>query len=145
MRATGHASRPFIRRGTIGPSSRMAHSRSVCFARFRWKAASWVGRFARVSSPKGIGCLSAMSLPRGAVEHGFLSFANLPILDGRFLTTSGAECSARLPAEELELCEHRPGCNPCSQVVPRRRRLPARLLEFLRPSALTQWHRGPRE
>ena len=55
MSATGHASRPLMRSGRRGPSSRDAHSRIVCCARFRCAAASAVGSAERVSCASATG------------------------------------------------------------------------------------------
>ena len=51
---TGHARRPLMRMGRIGPSSRQAQMRSVCCARLRCPAASLVGSAARVSCASGV-------------------------------------------------------------------------------------------
>lgn len=51
---TGHARRPLMRMGRIGPSSRQAQMRRVCCARLRCPAASLVGSAARVSCASGV-------------------------------------------------------------------------------------------
>ncbi len=54
---TGHARRPLTLIGLSGPFSRHAQRRRVCCARFRWKAASDVGRAVRASQSKGRVCV----------------------------------------------------------------------------------------